>query len=289
MTVRLGALSVVIICLTCSYCAPERESRVILFSFDGFRHDYLDLAKVEGRNISAFKEIIKKGFRARVKPVTPSITFPAHFSIATGRYVENHGLMLNRYYLPDFNATFNYKSSTDAVDPKWWNYNSNEPIWITNERHPGKRSCVIFWPGSEAAYQGRRPYKTLGKYDRSVTFKRRVQQVIDWMRADETITLCAVYMNEPDSTGHRFGPNSQEVLNKVEEMNDVVALLLEQLETSPALRDSVNVVIVSDHGMSKTSHLKEIRVYDILSPNDYILNESPVFTGIWPKQGTSAL
>ena len=34
----------------------------------------------------------------KLKPVFPTKTFPNHYSIATGMYVENHGLIGNQFF-----------------------------------------------------------------------------------------------------------------------------------------------------------------------------------------------
>ncbi|KAH9277624.1 Ectonucleotide pyrophosphatase/phosphodiesterase family member 5 [Echinococcus granulosus] len=79
-----------------TFCA----NKVLFISFDGFRHDYLDMAEKAGRNISAFKRIRDAGFQAEVQNVMITLTFPSHYAMATGRNVENHGLVGNDFYDP---------------------------------------------------------------------------------------------------------------------------------------------------------------------------------------------
>jgi len=74
----------------------QEKSYVLLVSFDGFRHDY-----VEKYNATNFKEFIKKGTAAEgLIPSFPSKTFPNHYSIITGLYPGNHGLVANTFYDP---------------------------------------------------------------------------------------------------------------------------------------------------------------------------------------------
>lgn len=260
------------------------KSKVVLISMDGFRYDYLNMAKSQGRNISAFETLYQRGFRGRIVPIMPSITFPTHFSAATGRHAENHGIMNNVFYDPELNATFSYKNAADMREPKWWNYNYDEPIWMTNERL-GYKSCAYFWPGSASSYNGKLPTKTKLVYDLSVPFSQRVDEVIEWMNEDDNITLCVLYMREPDASGHRFGPDSKEVMDSVEELNDVVDQLIQQVNKAPNLRDSVNIILTSDHGMAEVLEENAIKLYDILHSEDYIANPSRTFVGIWPKPG----
>jgi predicted AlkP superfamily pyrophosphatase or phosphodiesterase len=61
---------------------------VILISMDGVRYDYPDRAA-----LPAFARIAKDGARAEsLTPVFPSITFPAHTSLATGAHPDRHGI-----------------------------------------------------------------------------------------------------------------------------------------------------------------------------------------------------
>jgi len=53
---------------------------VIIVSFDGFRHDY-----VEKFNTPNIKEFIKQGAAAEMmRPSFPSKTFPNHYTLVTG-------------------------------------------------------------------------------------------------------------------------------------------------------------------------------------------------------------
>ena len=58
------------------------KQRVVLISFDGFRHDF-----VERHNLGAFKKFARRGVRSSsLKPVFTTKTFPNHFTMATGLY-----------------------------------------------------------------------------------------------------------------------------------------------------------------------------------------------------------
>ena len=75
---------------------PAPESTLILISLDGFRWDYLDWA--EASNLS---RLAAAGVRAEgLIPVFPSKTFPCHYSIVTGLYPGNHGIVSNYMYDP---------------------------------------------------------------------------------------------------------------------------------------------------------------------------------------------
>lgn len=53
----------------------------------------------------------------------------------------------------------------------------------------------------------------------------RVDNVVNWLKQDD-VNLGLLYIEEPDHTGHMFGPDSKEVDKKLEELNDLVGYLL---------------------------------------------------------------
>ena len=75
----------------------QNKPYLILISIDGFRWDYQDRY-----DTPAMDRIAADGIRAdAMQPVFPTLTFPNHYSIATGLYPANHGLIGNRFFSPD--------------------------------------------------------------------------------------------------------------------------------------------------------------------------------------------
>ena len=67
---------------------PADKPFLVLVSFDGFRWDYAGLADTPNMDRMA-----REGLRAEaLQPAFPTVTFPNHFSIATG-VPPNRGLM----------------------------------------------------------------------------------------------------------------------------------------------------------------------------------------------------
>lgn len=223
---------------------PEHLGKpyVILVSFDGFRHDYLD--RVEAPN---FERVIRNGVRADgLIPIFPSKTFPNHYAIATGMYAEKHGLVDNAFWDPVFQAVYAL-SNRDAVgDGRWYD---GEPIWVTAEKQ-GMVTAAYFFVGTEAPVGGIRPSHYY-IYDQSVANETRVDQVIDWLKlpAEERPHLILLYFSDVDSAGHTSGPDSPDVDRAIETVDEALGRLLDGVAELP-IADSVHIVLVSDHGMS---------------------------------------
>ncbi|CDS43585.1 ectonucleotide pyrophosphatase:phosphodiesterase [Echinococcus multilocularis] len=280
----LGQCLVIFTFIYSAYCA----NKVLFISFDGFRHDYLDMAEKAGRNISAFKRIRDAGFQAEVQNVMITLTFPSHYAMATGRNVENHGLVGNDFYDPIQNMSYSYKKSERNLESPWFEYAGAEPLWSTNERH-GSRSCVFQWVGSEARVHNRMAFATSGVYNGDYSLDYRVDRIMDWISRDE-FTLAMMYYNQPDSNGHRYGPNSTEVMDAVEETNGAVALLLQRIEQTPSLKGKINIVISSDHGMTYVN--PDSTVIDLYTrlkniSKQLILDSSPATLGLWIRNGSN--
>ena len=121
---------------------------VILISFDGWRWDYIDRAEVPH-----LRALASRGVRAEgLIPSFPSKTFPNHYTLVTGLYPERHGIVSNVIVEPGFPERFTMASKT-AKTARWW---GGEPLWNTATLQ-GRRSASMFWPGSEAPINGRRP------------------------------------------------------------------------------------------------------------------------------------
>ena len=77
-------------------------------------------------------EFLKNGVRSEgLIPVFVSKTFPNHYSIATGLYVENHGLIGNHFYDSKFDDYYTLSDREKVEDQKFY---GGEPIWVTAEK-----------------------------------------------------------------------------------------------------------------------------------------------------------
>lgn len=274
------------LCVFALFHLSQGNNKVIFISLDGFRYDYLDMARQKGRNISAFEELRSRGFQADVQNVMLTLTFPSHYAMATGRYVENHGLVGNHFHDPTDGAEYYYTNNYNNIQSKWFEYAGAEPLWATNERH-GHRTCVFQWVGSEARVQNRMAFASAGVYNTIYSLSWRMDRILDWISRDE-FNLAMLYYNQPDSAGHRYGPDSEEVMNAVETTNDGIAYLLRRIEEIPSLNGKVNIIISSDHGMAQTNETHWIvNVYEALKDIPVLMDESPASLGLWPINGST--
>lgn len=255
--------------LSCSAQVKQgNEHNLILISFDGFRADYL--SKTETPN---FDYLAKLGVTSDgLIPVFPSKTFPNHYALVTGLYPENNGLVSNSMYDPEMDIKYSIGNREQVENPDWY---KGEPIWNTAEKQ-GKKAGTMFWVGSEAPIQNMRP-SFWKSYDGSVPDSARIDLVVEWMTLpnNKKIDLATLYFSFLDSQGHRFGPDSPEVVEAIKHADDLVGYLIEQLKNNN-LWDTTNIIIVSDHGMSELSRERIIVLDDYLNIEDIdIISGSP--------------
>jgi predicted AlkP superfamily pyrophosphatase or phosphodiesterase len=81
-----------------------------------------------------------------------------------------------------------------------------------------------------------------------------------------------LYFSQPDSSGHGFGPDSAEYSAKIIEVDTVLGRLFNGL-ASLSLTDKMNVVVLSDHGMTSAQG-KPILVTDYVSTELVDFNRS---------------
>ncbi|KAK3816148.1 MAG: alkaline-phosphatase-like protein, partial [Benniella sp.] len=253
----------------------EFDPTVIILSFDGFRAEYL--------NRGLTPNILSVGANGihveYMQPSFPTLTFPNHYTIVTGLYPSNHGIVANTFYDPDLGDDFNYGIPAKSWNPKWW---GGEPLWETAVNQ-NQRSGVIMWPGGEVTKDVRPTYHI--RYKSGVAAQEKLQTVLGWLDKprEERPTVIAAYINEVDSTGHDFGPEGKRTQKAIGEVDSALGVFLQGLRERN-LDKVVNLVLVSDHGMSYVNNARCIYYDDYLDTSDLLFEESlQPHLGVWTK------
>ena len=228
------------------------KNYVLLVSLDAFRWDYSKIY-----NTPNLTQMAKEGVNAeRMYPSFPTVTFPNHYSIATGLYPDHHGLINNSFPAPDLGLFYRMGDRAAVENPDFY---GGEPIWVTVEKQGG-RAASFFWVGSEAKHP-----TYWKKYDESVTFEARIDTVIKWLgypqeKRPELVTL---YFDEPDATSHKFGPVSPQTGKMVQRVDSLMGVLRTKLSALPEAK-KINLIILSDHGMSAISSSRYVNLKSLV-------------------------
>ncbi len=220
-----------------------KQPYVVLISIDGFRYDYAE--KYQAKNILKLAE---EGASARrMIPTFPSKTFPNHYTLVTGLYAGNHGIVANEFYSRSRNDWYAISNRGSVQNGQWY---GGKPLWVLAEEQ-GMLSASYFWIGSEAEIAGIRPtyyYPYSGKIPNPF----RYQQAIEWLELEPEYRphFISVYFSIVDDAGHNFGPDANETKKAVLEMDSLLGVFREELKRFP---HDITVVLVSDHGMAPIS------------------------------------
>lgn len=256
----------------------------IIISLDGFRADFLQRGITP--RLNAF---VKEGVSPKwMHPSFPSVTFPNHYTLATGLYPEAHGIVGNTFWDPELEAEFHYTDPARSLDPKWW---GGEPFWMTAEKQ-GVRAAIHMWPGSEAHILNKEP-AFVDKFNGKEALDNKVSRILGWLdmpgKESRSVAveemrpqLIAAYVPNVDSHGHKYGPNSTEIratIQKVDTMMDKIFRGLDERN----LTDIVNVIVVSDHGMATTDTTRVLQLEDLIDTSKIEHIDGWPLYGLRPK------
>lgn len=220
----------------------QAKPYLILVSIDGFRWDYMDRYPTPNMH-----RIAATGSKAeRLLPVFPTLTFPNHYSIATGLYPAHHGLVSNDFPDPERDKWYSLKNR-QAVEDRW--FYSGEPIWVTAETQ-GMVAASYFFVGTEAPIKGVYP-SHWRSYDKKISGQKRVDQVLAWLAqpAASRPHLYTLYFEDVDDHSHWTGPDSLANIAAISRVDGYLGRLLNGLEKL-SYAERVNIILVSDHGQA---------------------------------------
>ena len=258
-----------------------QEHRTIIISLDGCRWDYPEMY-----DTPFLDGLAKEGVKAIMQPSFPSVTYPNHYTLATGLVPDHHGIIANRFVDKDSGLEFSLGNKETKQDPRFW---GGEPIWITAKKQ-GKRVGVVYWPGSDVAIQGTYPDYYFD-YEKKplLTFTERIAEIEHMLKMpeDKRPQLIMAYFDEPDHSGHSFGPESKQTRKAIETLDCLIGQLWNDIKRMPDAGD-INLIITSDHGMGRNSKQRIIHVKDYLDKNWYEKVTYGFPTMIAPKKGCEA-
>jgi predicted AlkP superfamily pyrophosphatase or phosphodiesterase len=220
--------------------AVAQQTGVVLVSIDGFRWDFPQ--RYPTPNLD---RLAATGLKAEaLQPVWPTLTFPNHYSIATGVVPARHGIVANTFPDEDGGRWYALSDRAAVEDGSWY---LAEPIWVTAEKH-GMPTAAFYFVGTEADVGGVRPTRW-HRFDADVAGEARVAQVLDWL-AEPAATrprLVTLYFDEVDSATHDHGIDSPESRAAIAHVDALLGTLLAGMQALPD-GAGLHLVLVSDHG-----------------------------------------
>ena len=276
MKKTLTALLTAVI-LLCS-CSRKHDTYTVIISLDGNRWDYPEMY-----DMPFFDSLATVGVSARMEPSYPASTFPNHYTMATGCVPDHNGLVNNSFRDPETGAHYSMGDSSSRYNPKYY---LKEPVWITAQRQ-GVKTANVYWVGSDIPHEGEFPtYYRCWDEQPHWDFEERVEEIVRLMALPESERprLLMGYFDEPDHTGHGYGPISEETGEVVHYMDSLMHSLYLRLKAGPS-GEKLNFILVSDHGMEEISRERFVSWAEALDPDwiEDIVGTTP--TSIFAKEG----
>lgn len=234
---------------------PTLRTPLLLISVDGLRP-----RDITAESMPHLTHLAKEGIRADgMRPSYPSLTFPNHYTLVTGLRPDHHGITHNSMRDADL-GEFRIANREAVGNGQWW---QGEPVWIGADK-AGLHTAVMYWPGSEAAIQGRRPGRWQ-PYDADTTADWRADTVAGWLTEAPSTRpdFAAMYFDKVDKASHDHGPGSVEADAARRDTDAAIGRLVSTLRTRGML-DRINLVIVSDHGFADVPAGQVIAVEDMI-------------------------
>jgi len=251
----------------------QQKPYVILISADGFRYDFAK--KYQAEHLLALSAT---GVQAEAMiPSFPSLTFPNHYTLATGLYPSHHGLVNNTFYDRHKNDRYSMSAKDKVRDSSWY---GGTPLWVLAEKQQ-MLAASLFWVGSEAAVQGTRPTYSYD-FTEKIPLSNRIQIVMDWLKLPEARRphLITFYISEPDHAAHTYGPESAQAAKAVKMVDSAVFALTEAVKTTGL---PVNFVFVSDHGMTSVDQAHPLILPAAVDPEKFIVPALGTIVNVYAK------
>ena len=259
--------------------APASRPPVILISVDGLRPDYLARGVTPNINALAAGGVHAKAMR----PSFPSLTFPNHYTLVTGKRPDHHGIVNNNIEDPRIpEMKFALSNRAAVADRRWWD--EAEPVWVTAE-NAGVKTATMFWPGSEAPIHGVRPAQWM-TFDAKLPNPARVAQILTWIDQPQRPGFLTLYFDTVDHDGHEYGPDAPETTRAMAEVDSRIGDLVAGLKARGV---AANIVLVSDHGMANVSPDRIIRLDLALPAGSFRTISTGAVAGLEPLPGQDAV
>lgn len=271
---------ILFIIIGCSTNGSQKQGRpyVILVSMDGFRYEYTQ------RGITPWLDsIATAGHVEMMRASFPTLTFPNHYTLATGLTPEHHGIVHNQFYDAKLDKVYKVGDHEAVYNP---NFYGGEPIWVTAEKQGVKTACM-YWVGNQIAHHNIMPtYNWEWANKPHIDRKMRIDTLAHLLSlpASKRPHLLMLYYSDPDYVGHIHGPESTQTDSMLTHLDQLMGYLYKTVQNHP-LHDSIQIIITSDHGMQTMDTAKIIRPKDYLRPQwiKYRLGNVP--TLIYAQKG----
>lgn len=264
---------ILLLCLSLIFFQSKAQEKkhVIIISIDGFRPDFY---REDKWATPILHQLAKNGVSANgVRGVFPSVTYPSHTTILTGKMPLEHGIFYNSPFEPDGATGRWYWESELIKTPTLWSL----------AKDAGLKTASVFWPVSVGApvdynipeiwsldktvdrvlpiRENAKPKGLFEEIELNATGKLTATDLnSDFLSADENGSRMVAYLikkHQPnlltfhiysvDNASHAEGRDGEMVRRAVAGADHAVGNILEAIEQA-GIKENTSVIITGDHG-----------------------------------------
>lgn len=275
---------------------PAAERHVVVISVDGMGASWY-MHSPPGLDIPNIRRLKAEGsFAEGVEGVYPSVTYPSHTTMVTGRMPAEHGVYSN---------LSSRVAGKNTADWFWFAKAIKVPALWDEAKRAHLTSAAISWPATvgagidwdvpeiwnpkegellDFAYLAK--FSTPGLIQEAVTALHprpgmdgdviRVQ-FAGYLLKKYKPNLLLLHLNNLDHNEHQYGPASSEAARTLEQLDARIGEVLDGIREA-GLSEHTNVFVVSDHGFLPTERAIEPNVL-LAKAGLLSLNEKGEITG----------
>jgi len=290
------------------YSKWERRPLFVII-IGGLRWDYLTESKwdMTGKTVGkmkAFNWIKKHGTTmSQVIPVFPPYDLPTWTSLATGLYPAQTGVTGDYMYNLRSRKLFNRGDSLDG----WWV--DGEPIWSVAAKN-NRRVSVLNWhdcnlPGNSIERPvDCKPFSTKAPMPTKQKLIQLFNQAFTKIHSGQ-YDLSIVYTDAVKKAALTYGPNSQQVMNTLADLDDVLQGRLSDIKNKKERANlKLNILLLSDYGLNGRENTTSLVLDDYLDFDHvqyiiqrggstvlvpYALKAGDILSGVGDKKGVSSM
>jgi predicted AlkP superfamily pyrophosphatase or phosphodiesterase len=254
---------------------PPTVRRVIIVSVDGLMPATYVSPEAHGLKIPTLREIVRHGaWSEGARSVFPTVTYPAHASIATGTNPARHGIVSNLAWDPL------YKNQTGW---RWYAEDVRMPALWDGVQARDLTSALVWWPatvGARASVVVPEIWRAGNDEDKKLLRALSTPGVLETVAArfanfsagftppavkDEALTDIAVHLIDTrrphllmlhlpqvDHAQHTSGLFSAAAIAALENADRQIARVIEAAKNANTWNETA-LIVVSDHGFARIS------------------------------------
>jgi predicted AlkP superfamily pyrophosphatase or phosphodiesterase len=252
-----------------------KSNPIIIISLDGLGRKDFEFLKT----LPSFSKLLSNSsYSYKVNSIYPSLTYPAHVSIVTGKKPSNHGVINNILLQP----------GVDSPDWFWFKSQVNCDTIYDLAKKEGYTTGSILWPVTGKAtidynmpeifanrwwltqpmislYSGTPSFQLLMNFKYGYLREGKKQPHLDnfstecalYLLQKEKVDFLMVHLTDVDTNKHHYGTENDEITNALRRHDVRLGKIMQILNTHDCYKQST-IVVLGDHSLIDTNKILKL-------------------------------